>query len=377
MQIAFNATAAVEGSSGFVHSTELLQAMAPIAARHRLVAITLREQETFRHALRSTVEYLVISGAPHQSLQRTAWLQWRLPALLQAAGVELLYNKGNFHLFRGAPRQVCMLENANPFSRLGLRQPLGAKVRNRLLRVMSASALRNAAGIVFPSDNARRGILAQIPTRAATTVIPYGWRPVACEPLGVSIDSPFILAVTSLYPHRNLPTAVQALEHLHARGTFRGHLLIVGGGSPGYAESFAGRVASSTVAAYVHFLPPMSSGQLATLYSSAVVALMPSLEETFGIPILEAMGYGVPIVASRVSEARAARYFLPFEDIAGKAAEYFEALDANACASAIERALHHERRRELVEYGRARVAEYSWTSSARLTIGFLESLAPN
>lgn len=377
MRLAFNITAAVEGSSGFVHSTELLRAMAPFRGDHRLIAITLREQEALRRALPAGVEPVVIDGAPRQALQRTAWLQWRLPALVRSAGIDLLYNKGNFHLFQGGVRQVCMLENANPFSRLHLQQPLGMRVRNRLLRTMSASALRQAAGLIFPSDTARRRILAQIPTRAATAVIPYGWRPVDPEPSGVSIAPPYILVVTSLYPHRNLPVAVQALAHLHARGTFRGRLIMVGGGSPDYARWFAGCVAASPVAAHVQVLPPMTAGQLASLYASAAVALMPSLEETFGIPVLEAMGYGVPLVASRIDGDEAATYFLPFEEIAGEAAEYFDPRNAASCADAVERALHDDRREELVRLGRERVAGYGWTNVARLTLDFLESLGPS
>src|SRR5690606_32438475 len=103
------------------------------------------EQEPLRDALPADVEQVVIDGAPRQALQRTAWLQWRLPALVRDADADLLFNKGNFHLFRGGVRQVCMLENANPFSRLDLPQPMGMRIRNRLLRVMSASALRHAA----------------------------------------------------------------------------------------------------------------------------------------------------------------------------------------------------------------------------------------
>ncbi|HEY8535922.1 MAG TPA: glycosyltransferase family 1 protein [Vicinamibacterales bacterium] len=376
MRLAFNLTAAIPGSSGFVHATELLRAMVRIAGTHQLIAVTLREQEPLRDALPADVEQVVIDGAPRQALQRTAWLQWRLPALVRDADADLLFNKGNFHLFRGGVRQVCMLENANPFSRLDLPQPMGMRIRNRLLRVMSASALRHAAGLVFPSDTARRRILAQIPTRAATTVVPYGWRPADPEPIETRPEPPYILVVTSLYPHRNLPLAVQALAHLHARGTFRGRLVMVGGGPADYGRWLAKLVASSPVAAHVHVLPPMTTGQLATLYGSAAVALMPSLEETFGIPVLEAMGYGVPLVASRIADADASRYFLPFEEIAGDAAEYFDPRDAASCADAIERALRDERRRELVCAGRARAAGYGWMSVAQRTLGFLESVGP-
>jgi glycosyltransferase involved in cell wall biosynthesis len=184
----------------------------------------------------------------------------------------------------------------------------------------------------------------------------------------VVIDHPYILAVSSIHPHRNLTIAIDALSELHSRGTFRGSLLIIGStGSTTYAQQFAQYVAASPVRQFLRVLPAVSSGELTTYYRNAAVTIMPSIEETFGIPLIESMGIGAPVVASRVDGPTADRYFIPFSEICGDAAEYFDPFSAKSCADATQRALLEPRRSEMIRRGAERVKAYSWSLSARST----------
>jgi glycosyltransferase involved in cell wall biosynthesis len=376
MIIAFNATAANVGTSGFVHATNLIGALCPLVQPHRIVVLTMPWQEPFRQAMPQKVDHLVLRDAPRGAFQRTAWLQWRLPVLLREKAVDVLYNKGNFHLYRNLVKQVCFLENANPFSRIPMAQPVSARLRNRLLLTMSRSALRHAAAVVFPSRTACERILAQTPAHGTVAVVPYGWSPSPESPVPITVDEPYILAVSSLYPHRNLTTAADALAELHARGTFRGTLLIIGStGSAAYARGFKHHVDRSPVRRHVRLLPSMTSGELTNYYRRAAVTLMPSIEETFGIPLIESMGIGAPVVASLVVGPSAGRYFIPFAEICGDAAEYFNPFSAVSCADAVQRALSEPRRSEMIRLGAERVRAYSWEAAGRLTWDVLRGAA--
>jgi glycosyltransferase involved in cell wall biosynthesis len=100
--------------------------------------------------------------------------------------------------------------------------------------------------------------------------------------------------------------------------------------------------------------------RLATIYRHAEAFVMPSLYEGFGLPVLEAMGHGVPVIASRSSS-------LP--EVGGDAVLYFEPRNAQELADAIlSIAASPETRARLAEAGRARVARFRWDEAAAKTL---------
>jgi glycosyltransferase involved in cell wall biosynthesis len=111
---------------------------------------------------------------------------------------------------------------------------------------------------------------------------------------------------------------------------------------------------------HVRFLGFVPDHTLAALYRLAAVFVVPSLYEGFGLPPLEAMTHGVPVVTSDVS-------CLP--EICGDAAVLVDPEDAHAIAAGIERALADP---SLPERGRARAARYTWRECARRTLAAYE-----
>lgn len=370
MRVLFNTTAALDGTSGFTQTVELMAALRTIPSPHEYVVLSTRPQGVLRDALGTDVAHLVID-TPAGGFGRTAALLARLPALVARAGADALYNRGNFYAPRIRVCQICLIENANPFSPLTLPAPLGLRARNRLLRVMSEAALAHATAVVFPSETACRAIVRGRTRGARPFVIPHGAEMRDSPPGTAAPVRPYLLAVTSLFPFKNLAVAVRALGLLRARGTFAGRLVIVGDHGPlTYVRGLRDDIdrLGLTDAVEIHEAVPRAA--LPVWYRNADVALTTSLEETFGLPVVEAMSLGAPVVAPDAVEG----HFIPFRELCGDAAEYFDPFDAAACAAAIERALGGTRRAAMMERGYERARHYTWARAARLTADMLTSL---
>jgi glycosyltransferase involved in cell wall biosynthesis len=110
----------------------------------------------------------------------------------------------------------------------------------------------------------------------------------------------------------------------------------------------------------IRHLDYVTRDRLATIYRHAEAFVMPSLYEGFGLPVLEAMGHGVPVIASRSSS-------LP--EVGGDAALYFDVRDVQGLADAIRAiSASTETRARLVDAGRARVARFRWDEAAAKTL---------
>lgn len=373
MRILFNATAALAGTSGAIHTVGLLTHLTDLSA-HEFVLLSTPSQQFLRDRLGQRVAHCVI-GDMRSAVGRTAYLQARLGALQRRTGADLVYNKGNFYAFSGR-RQVCFIENTNPFSTLRLDGPPAYKLRNALLRYISDLALRRADAVIFPTEHARKLITQRSRTRAPQFVVPYGWE----LPDGPVPERPRrrVLCVSSVLPHKNLPLALDGFAALKRRG-FDGELVIVGvsgvAGSGSYGQRIKTQIEGLGLAGSVRLMPPVGPDELAGLYRSSDCLLMPSLEESFGIPLIEAMGLGTPIAAAEVTGADLDKYFIPFREICGEAAEYFSPFDPESCADAMARALDPARRAVLIEAGRRRADRYSWRAAAEGTLKVFASLS--
>jgi glycosyltransferase involved in cell wall biosynthesis len=158
-------------------------------------------------------------------------------------------------------------------------------------------------------------------------------------------DGEYVLAVATLEPRKNLARAVEAARLAGVE------LRVVG------ARGWGG----VAVPGWVGEVP---DAELAQLYRGARCVVYPSLYEGFGLPVLEAMACGAPVVTSRGTA---------MEEIAGGAAVLVDPFDAEAIAAGLVEAT--ERRDELVPRGLARAAEFTWERSAAAVVALWEELA--
>jgi glycosyltransferase involved in cell wall biosynthesis len=166
---------------------------------------------------------------------------------------------------------------------------------------------------------------------------------------GARTDGDYVLALGTLEPRKNLARAVDAAGHLGIE------LRIAG--APGWGGV-------DVRGAHVTWLGRVADSELATLLRGARCLVYPSLYEGFGIPVLEAMACGTPVVTSRGGAT---------EEVAGGAAVLVDPLDSADIAAGIERAdREHEALREA---GLARAREFTWDATARATRAVYEEAA--
>jgi glycosyltransferase involved in cell wall biosynthesis len=164
-------------------------------------------------------------------------------------------------------------------------------------------------------------------------------------------EQPFILSVGTIQPRKNYQRLIQALAKLDSAVA----LVIVGSKGWKYEDIFA-EVARLDLAERVHFPGFVAEADLPALYSAATLFVYPSLYEGFGLPVLEAMACGTPVVASNQSA-------LP--EVVGEAGLLVNPRDVEAMAAAVSRLLDEPDLRQcLAEAGRARAAHFTWASMA-------------
>lgn len=182
----------------------------------------------------------------------------------------------------------------------------------------------------------------------------------ACE-LPQEIVGPFVLHVGDLHERRNLATVVDAV--IAARRHFGGASavsLVLAGLDRGVGDGLCAIAAEADAPDAVVKLGPVSEDLLRSLYRCATALVYPSLYEGFGLPVLEAMACGTPVIASRAAS---------MPEVLGDAGILVDPLDAAAWTEAIVNVVNDDDRRAgMRARGLARATEFTWTRTAALTI---------
>lgn len=168
-------------------------------------------------------------------------------------------------------------------------------------------------------------------------------------------DQAYILSVGTVQPRKNYSRVIRALSHLRAQGNGL-HYAIAGG--RGWLEDEMYRTIQETgMEDRVHILGFVDDDELPALYSGAIGLVAPSLYEGFGLPVLEAMACGTPVITSNLSS-------LP--EVAGDAAILVDPLDTGDILTALEKVVADEATRDrLVELGLERAKIFTWDRAAR------------
>jgi glycosyltransferase involved in cell wall biosynthesis len=238
--------------------------------------------------------------------------------------------------------------------------------RDRIYLRLDYAGIRRATALIAVSETTKRDLCIHLGVPEERVFVVYqGVDHAVFRPLpGRPLDAPYLLFVGTEHPRKNLPTVLRAFAALKREPRFR-ELKLVKIGSPGGPEApfrafTLAALAELGLEREVVFREGISEEELARWYSGAACFVLPSLYEGFGLPPVEAMACGCPVVVSTAGS-------LP--EIAGGAALLVEPCDAGALADAVRRTLTDEAtRKELTDRGLRRAAELSWERTARETL---------
>lgn len=235
-----------------------------------------------------------------------------------------------------------------------------------LLSTLLPITMAKARRLITMSESSKADIERYYPfTRGKISVIPGALGPITtakpdyAASLLYAPDNDFILTVGTVQPRKNLKRLIQAYTDMRNRRVSNSKLLIVGRRSWHYAEvsRFAKASPFGRDIVFTGYLP---DSVLAALYRRCRAFVFPSLYEGFGLPVLEAMACGAPVITSNSSS-------LP--EVAGDAAMFIDPLSVTSISSAIDRVINDpERRNELQMRGTSQAARFSWKQTADLTL---------
>lgn len=248
-----------------------------------------------------------------------------------------------------------------------------ALLRTRL-RWQVPREIRRAAVVTTISEASASDIVAAYGTaREHLRVIPAGvsprYRPAAADRATLSrhgIDSPFLLSVGRLNPRKNLAGLIAAFEVLRERRPGRVQLVLVGEDDYG-AASLREVVARSSASADIVLAGRLDDEALALFYAAASVFVFPSFYEGFGLPPLEAMASGTPVVSSDGGG---------LAEVLGDAAIRIDPHSTESIAAGIERVLDDtDLASRMTAAGLARARTFSWEATARAMLAAYEEAA--
>ena len=253
------------------------------------------------------------------------------------------------------------------------RMASSTSLRLRSLRSTARLSALTADRMVFVSQTASDciGKVLGLP-EARRAVVHHGidlerWRPTGAP---APLARPYILSVGSIYRYKNYVRLIEAYVELVRRRAGVPDLVLIGGVHDAeYADSM--RVAcnaAGAAASRIHFVEETPYAEVPRWYAGASMFVFPSLLETFGLPVLESMASGVPLVASDLPV---------FREIAADAALYADPYDSRSLATAMEEVLFRPDAAEvLVKRGHQRVRDFTWRDSViKLLRVFRETIA--
>lgn len=287
-------------------------------------------------------------GRFRKVVRDTGWYLAGLPRAAKRGGVDVLHAPTQRAPFRSQVPLVVTLHDVAV-----LRYP---QAFNRWTRAYSAFALprvvRAARRIVVGSEFTRSEVveLLDVPDEKIR-VIPYGVGS-PFQPNGAAEPGDYVLAVSTLEPRKNLAGLVEGFRRASLNGL---ELRVVG------AEGWGGvRVAGEGI----RWLGGVDDEELARLYRGAAAVAYVSLYEGFGLPVLEAMASGAPVVAPAGP---------PFTEFAEGAAIMIDPRDPDSIAAGLRDAI--ERRDELQQLGPKCAEPYTWEKAARAHLDVYREVA--
>lgn len=299
---------------------------------------------------------------------------WLIPRLARRLGVDLVhYPHFDAPVWLPSPPIVATVHDAKYLAHPELFPRLG-NAKHAYMRLAFGMTLRRAAGVIAVSRATAVDLdrLFELPQERLKVIYEAADPSFAPAPAGeveafrqrYRLARPYLLSVGELRPHKNHAALVGAYARSNAPAT---HDLVIVGRRHGAADQLSEAIAETDNAERVHVLTDVDGAGLRAAYTGADLFVLVSLYEGFGLPLLEAMACGLPVIASDTTATG---------EIVGEAGLTVSPTDQEAISAAIDACLHDPAlRSELQARGRTRLADFSWRKAAEETVAVYRQIA--
>lgn len=294
------------------------------------------------------------------------WLNVLLPLQIHRHNLDLLHMPANIISPPVRRPQICTIHDAHFIT-----NPQG---RDRLWRLYASwsfhFAARHADRIICDSNSGKDEIVRYLDANPDNIDVVYLGLPersaVPEDKRAAAALTPYILSVGGADSNKNLPALIRAYGQLAASGRTNGCKLVLAGPPGGDSRVIGALIQELGLEDHVKIMGMVSDSMLAALYENAFLFAFPSLCEGFGFPPLEAMQFGVPVIASNAP-------CIP--ETLDQAALYFDPYNVDDMAEKIHLGLIDSKLRErLSQAGLSRSKQFSWERSAEKTLEVYRNL---
>ncbi len=301
-----------------------------------------------------------------RGLPGTVWLQTVLPLLLHKDKVSVFHAPLFIAPLLGSIPKLITVHDLSHYL-----YPEKTTWQNRyILRGLLPASIKAASAVIAVSENTKQDIVNYLGTSPEKiTVIPLAasdvFRKISDQAelnrvrLKYDLPKDYILFVGTVEPRKNLERLLLAYKQVLDRRKDLPHHLVVVGKLGWQYDGIMQSYHRLRLKQRINFLGYVDEADLPFLYNSADAFVYPSLYEGFGLPVLEAMSCGVPVITSNVSS-------LP--EVAGDSCYLVDPLCVEELADAIELVLENQELRERMGvWGQARALDFSWQYTAEET----------
>jgi glycosyltransferase involved in cell wall biosynthesis len=304
--------------------------------------------------------------------------QHQMPRLIRRAGIDLMhYPHFNVPILAPTPFIVTihdLILTHFPTRRATTLGPLTYWMKQLAYRVTLSRAVSRAAHILTVSNFTKQDIQQYFGydpkkitvTYEAVDSLPAPATDDAALVRGVGIAGQYVLYVGNAYPHKNLEQFIAFLNALPPK--FANLSLVVVCKSDYFLERFRAQVLEAGLGSRVIFPGYVNDATLGALYRQAHAYVFPSLYEGFGLPPLEAMAQGTPVISSNAA---------CMQEVLGNAAIYFNPKDVRGMLAALERLEDGAFRQAKILASKQWIQRYSWRALAEQTNAVYHRVSPN
>jgi len=345
-----------------------LRNLLPLLAKERDIDVHLCVHKDQQDLLPENLENVTIHylDIPPGFWQLQIYEQIHVPRLAKEIGADITFSPANYGPLM-APNSIVLLRNAMSVAFVERRPTKLAYWA--LVYCGTFLSLMFSRKAITVSEYARRSVgggpIGIFNNRI--TVVPHGVSKAFSPPDNAHPRGDFLLAVSDIYVQKNLKNLIRALSLL--KSTHSDISLLIAG-SPvdaEYYDELIKIISEEGLRDRVKFLGEVKQNGLVELYRSCRIFIFPSIVETFGNPLVEAMACGAPIASSETAA---------MPEVVGDAAEFFDPMDSEDMAAAIDRLLNDPLLCErLSAKAIERAKNYSWEQTAVRTLNIIRQAA--